>query len=312
MVGRHVARVGGLRRVGDVIVDHPLSTGAVVTAALVAALAVTPFGTTDLLPTPAHSHSSAAGAAPVVALSVPNVVGASESGARDALAARGFSTEFRTASGEPATGRTDYVVIRQSPGAGARAAKGATIDLTVAPAGSSVSTPPQNAAGSTAPGTVSAPAESGSTPATGVTGGGGPAGNTGGAVGALVVRRLPNPCRRRSRRQSRHRPSRRQRPRSHLRRLSRCRRRPCLPCRFRSLLSASSAASFAESSSRDVTATVVLNVGGDARAREHLNAAEPRGECRQDTVRETNSRNMRAERAERPQAQRPLTRRRRR
>ncbi|MGH1525480.1 PASTA domain-containing protein [Leifsonia sp. L25] len=184
MVGRHVARVGGLRRVGDVIVDHPLSTGAVVTAALVAALAVTPFGTTDLLPTPAHSHSSAAGAAPVVALSVPNVVGASESGARDALAARGFSTEFRTASGEPATGRTDYVVIRQSPGAGARAAKGATIDLTVAPAGSSVSTPPQNAAGSTAPGTVSAPAESGSTPATGVTGGGGPAGNTGGAVGA--------------------------------------------------------------------------------------------------------------------------------
>lgn len=182
MVGRHIARVGGLRRVGDVIVEHPFRTGAVVTGALVAALVVTPLVTADLMPAPARSHSSAPGAAAVVALSVPNVIGLSETRARDTLRARGFSTESRTESGASATGGTDYVVTQQSPGAGSHVAKGTTIALTVAPAGTIVSTPPQNASAPTGPGTVSAPAASGITPATGGAVG------TGGAGGAGVAR----------------------------------------------------------------------------------------------------------------------------
>ncbi|MEN2736464.1 PASTA domain-containing protein [Microbacterium sp. X-17] len=179
MAGRHNARAGGLRRVGDVIVEHPYRTGAVATAALVAALVVTPLVTADLAPAPAHSDAHAPGVSPVVALSVPNVIGLSESRARDTLRERGFSVVFRTASGEPAAGRTDDVVTGQTPGAGAHAARGATIALTVAPAGSTVSTPPQNAAGTTGPATVSAPAGSGVTPATGGAGSTGGTGNPG-------------------------------------------------------------------------------------------------------------------------------------
>ncbi|CAM5391427.1 PASTA domain-containing protein [Leifsonia shinshuensis] len=178
-MGRHTARTGGFRRVGDVILAHPLPTGAVVTAALVAALAVTALGTADRTPAPAHPDSSASGAAPAVALSVPNVVGLSESRATDALRARGFSTEFRTESGEPAAGEAGSVVIRQSPGAGAWAAKGTRIALTVAPAGSGGSTPPPNAGGSTGSGAVPAPAGPGSTSATGAAEGGAGVGNAG-------------------------------------------------------------------------------------------------------------------------------------
>ena len=180
-MGRHIARAGGLRRVGDVVVEHPFRTGAVVTGALVAALVVTPLVTADLTPAPVQSHSSALGAAPAVALSVPNVIGLSETRARDTLRARGFSTESRSASGSSTPGGTDFVVTQQSPGAGSHVAKGTTIDLTVAPAGSIVSTPPQNASGTTGPGTVSAPAGSGVTPATGGAGSAGAAGSSGGA-----------------------------------------------------------------------------------------------------------------------------------
>jgi len=181
MAGRHSARAGALRRVGDVIAEHPFRAGAAATAALVAALVVTPLVTADLVPAPAHSDAQAPGASPVVALIVPNVIGLSESRARDTLRERGFSVVFRTESGEPATGRADDLVIRQSPGAGTHAAKGAKVALTVAPAGSTVSTPPQNAAGSTGPGTVSAPAGSGVTPATGGAGSTGGTGNPGAA-----------------------------------------------------------------------------------------------------------------------------------
>ncbi|MFE4951907.1 PASTA domain-containing protein [Leifsonia sp. NPDC056665] len=183
MVGRHIARGGGLRRVGDVVVGHPFRAGAVVTGALVAALVVTPLVTADLVPAPARSQSSAPGATAVVALSVPNVIGLSEPRATDTLRARGFSTQSRTEPGASATGGTDYVVTRQSPGAGSHVAKGTTIALTVAPAGTIVSTPPQNASAPTGPGTVSAPAASGITPATGGAGGTGGAGNAGGAGG---------------------------------------------------------------------------------------------------------------------------------
>lgn len=185
MTGRHVERAGGFRRIGDVIVEHPFPTGAVVTAALVAALAVTPLGAADLMPSPARSHIPAADAAPVESLSVPNVIGLTESRATEVLRAHGLSMEFRTQSWEPATGRSDDVVIRQSPGTGAWVAKGTRIALTVAPAGSIVSTPPPNASGSAAPGTVSAPAGSGATPSTGGAGSAGGGGNAGaGAVSA--------------------------------------------------------------------------------------------------------------------------------
>lgn len=183
MAGRHTARVGGLRRIGDVIVEHPFPTGAVVTAALVAALAVTPLGAADLMPAPAPSRIPAADAAPVVSLSVPNVIGLSESRAADVLRARGFSMEFRTESWEPAAGRTDLVVVRQTPGAQAWVAKGTRIALTVAPAGSGASTPPQNASGPEVPGTVSAPAGSG-VPTTGGAGSSGKASAAGGASAA--------------------------------------------------------------------------------------------------------------------------------
>ncbi|QNE36870.1 PASTA domain-containing protein [Leifsonia shinshuensis] len=179
MAGRHTARVGGLRRIGDVIVEYPLPTGAVLTAALVAALAVTPLGAADLMPAHTPSRIPAADAAPVVSLSVPNVVGLSETRAADVLRARGFSMEFRTESWEPATGRTDEVVIRQTPGANAWVAKGTRIALTVAPAGSTVSTPPQNASGPASPGTVSAPAGSGASATTGSAGGAGSSGGSG-------------------------------------------------------------------------------------------------------------------------------------
>lgn len=91
----------------------------------------------------------------------------------------GFSTEFRTESGEPASGEVGSVVIRQSPGAGAWAAKGTRIALTVAPAGSGGSTPPPNAGGSTGSGAVPAPAGPGSTSATGAAEGGAGVGNAG-------------------------------------------------------------------------------------------------------------------------------------
>ena len=186
MAGRHTARVGGLRRIGDVIVEHPLPAGAVVTAALVAALAVTPLGAADLSPAHTPSRIPAADAAPVVSLSVPNVIGLSESRATDVLRARGFSMEFRTESWEPAAGRTDLIVVRQTPGADAWVAKGTRIALIVAPAGSSVSTPPQTASGSTSPGTVSAPAGSGTAPATRGAGGAGGSEN-GSAAGSTAA-----------------------------------------------------------------------------------------------------------------------------
>ncbi|WP_369964102.1 PASTA domain-containing protein [Leifsonia sp. EB34] len=173
---------------------------------MAAALALTPLAAPPPgrahLPASARSHSPAPDATPVVALSVPNVIGLPESRASDALRAQGFSMEFRTEAGEPATGRTDDVVIQQSPGAGARVAGGTRIALTVAPAGSTVSTPPANAGGSAGAGTVSAPAGSVSAPATGVagsTGGGAGAGATGGGAsaaggGGAPVRPAPVPA----------------------------------------------------------------------------------------------------------------------
>ena len=99
----------------------------------------------------------------------------------DALRERGLSMEVRTESGEPATNLTNCIVIRQSPSAGARVANGTPVTLTVAPAGTSGTTPPQNAGGSMVAGTV--PAPTGSGVASPAVGGNGAAGS-GGAVPA--------------------------------------------------------------------------------------------------------------------------------
>ena len=182
MAGRHAARPGRFGLISDAIIAHPVRTGGVVTAAMVAALVVVPLGTSDLLAPPSHSGVPGSTAAPAIARSVPNVIGLTATRASDALRKQGLSMECRTESGEPATTLTNGTVVRQFPSAGARVATGTPVVLTVAQPGTNGPSPSQNAGGSTATGT--APAATGSGGASPAAGGSGPLGSSAAAPAA--------------------------------------------------------------------------------------------------------------------------------